>query len=197
MRPLKQWVIITHQGDPIWYRKQGHIGIDLRASIGTGVYAPVHGTMQSTWGAQGGRWGILYGEDGIKYRFAHLSRVIRRGHVSGGDIVALSGNSGALSSGAHLHLDMYRNGWIDPEDFFKETFIPNNKIMFGRLYSSRGSGESPFELNGRRPCLEFDGKRHGFVSEAIFNKLYGGEFELGDAPSDAGDKEWGERVDLK
>lgn len=190
MRPLKQWTVITHQGDPIWYRPQGHIGVDLRAPIGTPVYAPVSGVMRTSWGVQGGRWGILYGDDGIRYRFGHLSSVVKLGRVSEGDLVAKTGNSGTLTSNPHLHLDMHRNVWINPEDYFKT----NTKIMFGRLYSSRGVGESDF---GDHPCLEFDGQRHGFISEAIFNKLYGPEFELPSAPQDAGSKPWGTRIDLK
>ena len=211
--PIEPVYITQKFGERPEYYKQyglkGHNGQDYRTKFFDSplgrrdVYSPENGKVIFS-GLDGG-YGICVKVKSDKYIhvLAHLKKfnVINGQQVNEGQVVGISDNTGN-SSGPHHHWGVRpinydsKNGYagyIDPASIF----TTNNKIMFGRLYSSRGSGESPFELNGRRPCLEFDGKRHGFVSEAMFNKLYGPEFELPDAPSDAGDKEWGERVDLK
>lgn len=86
-----------------------HIGVDLRAGIGTNVYAVGSGKVtQSYSGTAGQTIEILIGDK--LWRFMHLSqRLVSVGQtVTEGQVIAKSGNSGGVA--AHLHVDARRNG---------------------------------------------------------------------------------------
>jgi murein DD-endopeptidase MepM/ murein hydrolase activator NlpD len=67
----------------------------------------------------GGRWlWIKENKTGISWQFAHLSlyRVRTGDVVKAGQIVALTGNTGYLTTGPHLHVQALRDGKrLDPE----------------------------------------------------------------------------------
>lgn len=85
-----------------------HIGVDLRASIGTEVFAPDSGVV------------TVVDNDGLKlveiliqdelHRFLHLSRnILHVGQkVAKGQLIGYSGNTGGVL--AHLHWDVRKNG---------------------------------------------------------------------------------------
>lgn len=85
-----------------------HNGIDIAVPEGTEVRAPMNGIVQSVYSnAAGGKQVILEHPNGWKTGFAHLSaQLVTPGQaVSKGDVIALSGNTGA-STGPHLHFTM-------------------------------------------------------------------------------------------
>jgi len=101
--------------NPQGYGGQGHNGIDLRAPVGTKVFAPADGIVVSV-GDTGlirgcfsyGRWVMLKHPNGLSTLFAHLSTpLVKTGQaVSRGDVIAYSGNTG-YSTGPHLHFGVY------------------------------------------------------------------------------------------
>jgi len=52
--------------------------------------------------------------------YKHNSELLKKvgDHVSAGEAIAIIGNSGELTSGPHLHFELWHNGTpINPEDF--------------------------------------------------------------------------------
>lgn len=100
-------------------RRSGfHHGLDLRAPVGTPVYAAQAGVVTFAGWRNNiyGNFVIIDHGGGLVTRYAHNSRVlVRRGQrVDKGSVIALSGNTGR-STGPHIHFEVMRNGKaIDP-----------------------------------------------------------------------------------
>ncbi|RAZ49652.1 M23 family metallopeptidase [Campylobacter hyointestinalis] len=109
---------------PILNKKEFHPGIDLRADIGTPIYAPADGVIEFA-GYNNSGFGylvIIEHNFGFKTRFAHMSRkdVVKEGDfVKKGDLIGYSGNTG-LSTGPHLHYEIrFIQRPLDPINFIK------------------------------------------------------------------------------
>lgn len=119
-------------GQTTWYTLH-HLGTDYRAAKGTPLYAPFDGEIiAEVSGLQGGKM-IYYRSDwdnGKVIRFLHLdSYSAPKGRVSKGQEIARTGNTGILTTGAHLHLDINQNpsallkgdlsfkNFVDPEGY--------------------------------------------------------------------------------
>lgn len=107
--------------DPITGKKdKKHSGVDLRAGIGTPVYAPSEGIVRSAGWMRGyGRIVIIDHDNGYSTRFAHLDEyLVEMGdRVSKGELIAKSGNSGR-STGPHLHYEIRKDEVaVDPMTF--------------------------------------------------------------------------------
>lgn len=94
-----------------------HWGTDFGASCGTPIRAMANGrVVQSGWTTYGfGNWtvisyGRMYGAN-LASGYAHQSKIIVHAgqSVKQGQIVGYVGTTG-LSTGCHLHLQVYRNG---------------------------------------------------------------------------------------
>lgn len=106
---------------PILKRKRMHHGLDFLANTGENVYSPGDGVVKYV-GTKGGYGKVIKIDHGFGYEtiFAHLSKYkVKRGQkVNRGDIIALSGNSGSLSTGPHLHYEVRHNGIsLNPRNF--------------------------------------------------------------------------------
>lgn len=104
---------------PVLKRKEFHPGIDLKANIGTPIYAPASGVVEFSGYSDNG-YGynvILLHNFGFKSVFAHMTRkdVVRAGDfVNKGDLIGYSGNTG-LSTGPHLHYEVrFINKTLEP-----------------------------------------------------------------------------------
>ena len=102
---------------PILRYKRMHAGVDYRASHGTPIVAPTDGRVTSAGRAGGcGNAVRLSHDGGLSTRFCHMSRMaVSRGqYVQRGQIIGYVGSTG-LSTGPHLHYEMYRGGrHVDP-----------------------------------------------------------------------------------
>lgn len=103
-----------------------HRGEDLKAKVGTPVYAISDGVV--LWGEgktlylEGPMIAIDHG-DGIVSEYLHLSKVVVQtgDKVKAGDIIGYSGNQGADVSGAHLHFAIkVGNAAVSPLQFIQE-----------------------------------------------------------------------------
>ena len=95
-----------------------HLAIDISVDIGTPVKAVSSGrVILSEWTTQTGYVLIIdHGNDLIS-AYKHNSKLLKsQGEtVKQGEIIALSGNSGVLTSGPHLHFELWSEGFsIDP-----------------------------------------------------------------------------------
>jgi len=102
---------------PILRYKRMHAGVDFRARYGTPIVAPTDGSVSAA-GRMGGCGNAvkLTHSGGLMTKFCHMSRIaVSRGQkVKRGQIVGYVGSTG-LSTGPHLHYEMYRGGrHIDP-----------------------------------------------------------------------------------
>ncbi|WP_420606120.1 M23 family metallopeptidase [Novosphingopyxis sp.] len=89
-----------------------HSGVDLRAHYGDPIYAAADGTVTYS-GRHGGHGNYvkLQHSGGIATGYAHMSRIAARSgqSVRRGQIIGYVGSTG-LSTGPHLHYELYRGG---------------------------------------------------------------------------------------
>lgn len=100
--------------------KTPHTGVDIAMPSGSNVYAPEGGIVSRIvdYGDMSlGKAVFVKTRAGFQYIFGHLSEVkVHEGErVHGGDLLALSGNSGN-STGPHLHLGLINKSgaFVDP-----------------------------------------------------------------------------------
>jgi murein DD-endopeptidase MepM/ murein hydrolase activator NlpD len=95
-----------------------HYGIDLVAKSGAKIKSIGEGTViVSDWNPQTGYvLGIQHSEDFISF-YKHCSVLLKSvgDIITTGENIAIIGNSGELSSGPHLHLELWKSGTpLDP-----------------------------------------------------------------------------------
>lgn len=97
---------------PILGYRRMHAGLDFRARSGTPIVAVTDGTVRSAGRAGGCGIAVrLRHGNGLETRYCHMSRMaVRSGQsVRRGQVIGYVGSTG-LSTGPHLHYEMYRNG---------------------------------------------------------------------------------------
>lgn len=87
-----------------------HKGVDMMASIGTPVAAPVAGTVTLRSNGLGGRSFHLKGDDGNYYYGTHMSAYGESGWVSAGTIIGYVGDDGNAKGIPHLHFEIHPGG---------------------------------------------------------------------------------------
>ena len=125
---------------PILKVNKMHKGLDFAASTGTPIYATGDGSVKvSEFNSGYGNMVVLKHGNGYESLYAHMSRAkVRNGQkVKRGDVIGYVGSTG-LSTGAHLHYEIHKNGEpvdpimyfyndVDPDDFIK--IYQNSKKM--------------------------------------------------------------------
>lgn len=100
---------------------QGHYGLDIAAVSGTEFRSLANGTVVNAG------WTISYGyviyvqhANGIMSVYKHGSKLLKQqgDFVLKGDILGQIGDRGVLSSGSHLHLEIWKNG------------VPQDPVMY-------------------------------------------------------------------
>lgn len=99
----------------------GHYGVDVPTQEGMPVMSTLDGTVFfSEWTVQTGHVIMIQHEGGLVSVYKHNSRLLRHPgeRVQAGQAIALSGDSGELTSGPHLHFELWRSGTpLNPENF--------------------------------------------------------------------------------
>lgn len=110
-----------------------HSGIDLEAQTGTELYSPGYGKVKlSDMGYNGGCGGSIWieHENGLESRFCHCSKInVKQGDkVKRGQLIGLTGGGSSdpgkgLSTGAHLHYTLVKNGnLVNPTEYVDKKF---------------------------------------------------------------------------
>lgn len=89
-----------------------HAGVDLQAEVGTAVRSAAEGVItRVTEGKHYGKFVDIRHRLGFTTRYAHLNKsLVKKGQrVKAGQVIGLSGNTGA-TTGPHLHFELRRSG---------------------------------------------------------------------------------------
>ena len=99
--------------------EENHFAIDISADIGTPVKSVLDGKILfSEWSVDTGHVIIIDHGENIISVYKHNSKSLKEQNdfVQAGEVIAYSGNQGSLSSGPHLHFELWKNGTpINPE----------------------------------------------------------------------------------
>lgn len=102
-------------------RAQGHFGIDVVTKADEAVKACLDGTVTlASWTSDGGHVLHLQHRGDLVSVYKHNSVLLKKvgDKVKAGEAVAIVGDSGELSSGPHLHFELWLNGEaIDPQAY--------------------------------------------------------------------------------
>ncbi|MBK8945325.1 MAG: peptidoglycan DD-metalloendopeptidase family protein [Ignavibacteriae bacterium] len=119
---------------PILKQKRMHNGLDFLSNIGEKVFAPGDGKITFI-GEVNGYGKVLKIHHGFGYEtvYGHLSSFkVKKGQkISRGELIALTGDSGSLSTGPHLHYEVRHNGIsLNPRNFIFEKTNLFDEIKF-------------------------------------------------------------------
>lgn len=113
--PLKG--IITNGFNPAG----NHYGVDIASKENDAVKATLDGTIiLSTWTLATGNVIVIQHKDNIISVYEHNSVLMKKAgdNVQAGDVIAIVGNSGELTSGPHLHFELwYQGSPVNPVDY--------------------------------------------------------------------------------
>ena len=122
---------------PILGYSRMHRGIDFRASHGTPIVATTDGRVsRAGWAGGYGRQVRIAHAGGLTTSYSHMSRIsVRSGQtVRRGQVIGHVGSTG-LSTGPHLHYEVYRNGaHVNPRSV---RFTTRAQLSGGDLASFR------------------------------------------------------------
>jgi len=101
---------------------KGHFGTDFSVKIGTPIYSAANGyVIFSDYTINDGYMLIIAHADEYLTVYKHCDQLIKstREFVTQGELIALSGNTGKLTTGPHLHFEIWKNGFVvNPEKYF-------------------------------------------------------------------------------
>jgi murein DD-endopeptidase MepM/ murein hydrolase activator NlpD len=109
--------VITNKFD----MHRDHFGIDIVASPNEVVKSILDGTViMATWTVETGYVIQVQHASNILSIYKHNASLLKKAgdRVKGGDAVAIVGNSGELTTGPHLHFELWQNGIaVNPEEY--------------------------------------------------------------------------------
>ena len=105
----------------VYDSKIRHFGVDLVAKDKTRISSVLEGTViVSHWTSKTGYVIVIQHKDDYISLYKHNSLLLKEvgDFVNAGDHIAIIGNSGELSSGPHLHFELWHKGApVNPEDY--------------------------------------------------------------------------------
>jgi murein DD-endopeptidase MepM/ murein hydrolase activator NlpD len=101
--------------------EKSHYGVDIAAHPKSSVLATMKGTIVfAGFDASGGYVIQIQHTNGFVSIYKHNALLLKKqgDEVSAGEAIAIVGNTGSLSSGTHLHFELWYNGKaVNPEEF--------------------------------------------------------------------------------
>ena len=101
--------------------EKNHMGIDIAAKEDEPILATLSGTViLATWTIETGYIIQIQHDDNLISIYKHNSVLLKKtgDKVQAGDPIAIIGNSGELTTGTHLHFEIWHNGApVNPEEF--------------------------------------------------------------------------------
>ena len=98
-----------------------HFGVDIVANTNASVKATLDGVvMFADWSVSNGHTILIQHPENIVSVYMHNSSVTKSSNdlVKAGEVIGVVGNSGELSSGPHLHFELWQNGSpINPAEY--------------------------------------------------------------------------------
>lgn len=109
-----------------------HYGTDFGLPQGASVYAAHDGTVVMHKGFIG-----IRGADGTFTRYVHTrAKLVPGTKVKAGDVIAVVGPKDRMSTGAHLHFEVYKNGKaVDPQSMYyadRKGRVADHQVAAGR-----------------------------------------------------------------
>lgn len=99
----------------------GHLGVDIAAKDGEPVLSTLPGTViLATWSSETGNVIQVQHSNNFVSIYKHNSALLKKvgDKVEAGEAIAIIGNSGELTTGTHLHFELWYNGTaVNPENF--------------------------------------------------------------------------------
>jgi murein DD-endopeptidase MepM/ murein hydrolase activator NlpD len=103
--------------------REGHYAVDIAVEAGSYVYAVGDGyVIFADWTNDGGYTIAVQHADGYVSVYKHNERLVKRvgDRVRQQEAVAISGNSGEITTGPHLHFELWHHGLAqDPRPLFE------------------------------------------------------------------------------
>jgi len=103
--------------------QKSHLGIDIIVPKNTEVKATMDGNIiAADWTQETGNSLVIQHPNEIISVYRHNNKLLKKAgdYVKAGEAVAIAGNSGDLTSGPHLHFELwYRGKAVNPEDHIK------------------------------------------------------------------------------
>jgi murein DD-endopeptidase MepM/ murein hydrolase activator NlpD len=100
---------------------EGHLGVDVAAAKNEAIKAALDGTViQSAWSLEYGYTLEIQHNNNLISIYKHNSAILKKSgeRVSAGDVIAIIGNTGEITTGPHLHFELWYNGTpINPQDY--------------------------------------------------------------------------------
>jgi murein DD-endopeptidase MepM/ murein hydrolase activator NlpD len=101
--------------------EQKHFGIDIVSSPNEPILATLDGTViSSSWTLSMGYVIQIQHENNMVSIYAHNAALLKEigDHVKAGAAIAIMGNTGELTTGPHLHFELWHNGVpLDPRNY--------------------------------------------------------------------------------
>ena len=98
-----------------------HFGVDIVANTNASVKATLDGVvMFADWSVSNGHTILIQHPENIVSVYMHNSSISKSSNdlVKAGEVIGVVGNSGELSSGPHLHFELWQNGSpINPAEY--------------------------------------------------------------------------------
>jgi murein DD-endopeptidase MepM/ murein hydrolase activator NlpD len=105
----------------LFNEETGHYGIDIVAGPNEVIKAVLDGTViMASWTLETGYVIQIQHENNLVSIYKHNAEILKHigNHVVAGEPIAIVGNSGELTTGPHLHFELWNNGRpVNPQDY--------------------------------------------------------------------------------
>ncbi len=102
---------------------KGHLGVDIIAPKNTPIKSILDGTViQSDWSIENGHTIAIQHSNNLLSMYKHNSALLKKAgsRVKAGEAIAIIGNTGTLTSGPHLHFELwYKGQTVNPVEYIR------------------------------------------------------------------------------